>query len=179
MEEFLIGTGLVLFMALLAWSDKIKNWHKETREIEMHFCETRDIKWDQIRALIRNDTSANKKLDALNKLISSESLKEKRDINIIGSLINLDDLRNKLISRYKIKYVVVIILTFIYFVSGIINLVIDDTKKIEILKFQFLADYTCVFICIVISLGSLIYVICLNSLEGRYRNEFMHIEEKI
>lgn len=173
-----MGSGLAILLGLLAWSDKIKSWHKETMEAEKEFCNKRKIDWNQIRELTRGESSE-KKLLALSKLLNTKSIKDKKEVEIIDQFSSLSNKRDRLKKLYSVKYALVIILAFLFFISGTVNLFIESTNKLTILKFIFPAEYISICLCILYTLAVLFFIIYLNSKDSEYRNELINVAEKI
>jgi len=178
-EEFLIGTGIALLLALLGWSEQIKSWHKDTMETEKAFCEERNINWSQIRQLIRTDAPAVKKLKVLGNLLKIEALTNIQDVNLIGEFMNLDKKRSKLEDLYKIKYKLVLIMTFLFLLSGIINYFVDERCKIETFIINIPTEFIPICICVLFSIGLLCFNTYLTSIESKYKDELLNLMEKI
>ena len=53
--ELLMGAGIALFIAILAWGNQIRSVQKDTREIERELIETKKLSWQDIRFLIREN----------------------------------------------------------------------------------------------------------------------------
>lgn len=177
MDEFLIGTGIALLLVLIGWSEQIKSWHKDTREAERDFSRERNIKWNKIRPLLRTNTSAIKKLKALNALLKEKSLQEVQDVNIIGKFISLDKKRAEIESLYKIKYRLIFALTISFFLSGIINYFIADNSRIKILIVQIPGDFFAIFFCMLFSVCLLCFNSHLTNNERKYKNELINLME--
>ncbi len=179
MDEFLIGTGVILLLVLIGWSEQIKSWHKDTVEAERDFSMKRNIKWEKIRPLLRAQTSPIKKLKALNALLKEETLQEVQDVNIIGKFISLDKERGKIESLYKIKYKLIFALTISFFLSGTVNYFIEDNCKIKILIIKIPGEFIPIFICVLFSVCLLCFNSHLNSAERKYKDEFINLMEKL
>lgn len=179
MEGFLIGTGMALLLVLIGWSEQVKSWHKDTIEAEKEFSKSHNLKWKEIRPLIRTETLPVKKLKALNKLLIKKSLKEVQDVKIIEKLLTLDKERNQLENFYRIKYKLIFIMTILYFSSGIINYFIKDNHKIKICIVQIPAEFIPIFSCVLFSIGFLCFNSHLNKTESKYKNELIDLMEKL
>lgn len=179
MEEFLIGAGLALLLALLAWSDSIRRLHRETLELEKDFSKNRTLDLRRIRTIIRTEVSPEKKIIALNKLLNSAKLKKTEDIDIIEQLSILDSDRRSLENLYNKKYRLVILLTHLFLICGIINYFIDDSSFFNIfclsIKTEFISIFTCIFFLYLI----LHFVMYLNNVENKYKEKIKNLMDKI
>src|SRR5882762_4848259 len=71
---FLFGSGVALFVALLGWSDQIRGFDKDTRELEKDFLTTTELDKQQFLSVIKAATSLDK-LASLTAVMRSEKLK--------------------------------------------------------------------------------------------------------
>ena len=72
---FLTGSGIALFIAMLAWGDQIRSIKKDTRELEKELVQTKNLPWQDIRFLIRSDSNNQDKIKALSNLMKKRKLK--------------------------------------------------------------------------------------------------------
>jgi len=179
MEELLIGAGLALLIALLAWSDQILSLHKETVEAEETLEKKRSLNWKLIKVLLRKNPEPKQILATLNKMLTKESKDSLEDIQIIHTLITLEDEAKKLERLYKKKYIFVVILTSLFFIGGIITWLINPCKKFEIIGLIIKYNYLPFLGCILFSLFILIYIVYLNFRESEYRTQFIQLLEEI
>lgn len=179
MEEFLIGAGLALLIALLAWSDQIQSMQHETREAEKYFFEKRKINWIKIKKMIREKATPTQILETLNELLKKESFENIDDINVITHFKLLLKKSNQLEHLYILKYILVIVLTASFFLSGFISNFLNENCKVCILTFSLNLKILPVIICILFSLFVLSFVIYLNIKEAKYRSDFINLMEDI
>lgn len=171
MEEFLIGAGLALLLALIAWSDSIRILHKDTLALEKDFSIKRDLDLRKIRLLIRNETALARRITTLNTLVYSSKIDKRQDIDIINQLINLDKDRRKLERSYRIKYALIIILTNLFFASGITNYFINDKSKLSLYIARINVEFIPIIICILFIYVILFYILHLNKTENKYKEK--------
>ncbi len=179
MEEFLIGAGLALLLALLAWSDSIRNLHRETLEIEKEFSQKRKLNLSKIRTIIRTEGDSVKRIKALNELIKNANIKEVTDVNIIEQLINLDSDRCQLEKKYEVKYCLVIILTHLFLISGIVNSLIKDTSTLKILCILINAEFISILLCLSFQYYILFFLVRLNNIEKKYKTDLNNLMDRI
>jgi len=179
MEEFLIGAGVALLLALLAWSDQIKNLHNETLDLEKDFSENRKLRLRKIRTITRAESSVSKRITAINNLLQNSELKEKEDVQIIERLIALDSDRFKLERQYKIKYHLVIILTYLFLIAGIVNYFIDDTSSFQVCTIVILTEFISILVCVVFLIAVLLFITNLNKVESNYIEKLYQIMDMI
>lgn len=179
MEEFLIGAGLALLLALLAWSDSIGNLHKETQDLEKEFSYSRKLNLRRIRKIIRTELSPEKRLSALNKLIASAQIKDTEDINIIEQLIILGTERCSLERHYTTKYILVVALTNLFILSGLINYFIDSSSYFRIFSISIKTEFITIFLCISLVYTILGFILYLNKAENKYKNKIYNLMDEI
>ncbi len=179
MEEFLIGTGVALLLALIGWSEQIRSLHRETLKAERDFSEKRNINWDHVRKIIRGTAPAKEKIVALNKLLREKSVLKKDDIKIINQFYNLGKKRIDIEKLYNIKYILILVLTFLFFISGVINYFIESCSEFKLFGLKVPTEFICIFSCVGFSIGILCFVIHLNNNEKAYRKEFFNLLERI
>lgn len=179
MEGFLIGAGLAFLVALLGWSEQIRSLRKDTIEAEKEFSKKRNIEWHHVRKIIRINGSASKKLLSLNKLLREKALSEIGDVEIIDGFCTLEEKRHELENLYKTKYILILILTFLFFISGLVNCCIGSCSKIKIFGLKFSTEFVPVFICVFFCIGILCFIINLYNIESKYREKFLDLLDKL
>lgn len=179
MEEFLIGAGLALLLALLAWSDSISNLHKDTLELEKDFSDKRGLNLRKIRTVIRSTITAPERITALHNVISSATLKEHVDVGIINELCVLDSDRRSLENLYRVKYRFLVVLTHLFLISGTINYFLDDSCSFTIIGFSIKAEFLPIISCLLFLYLNLIFTTRLNKLENDYKAQLNNLMDKI
>jgi hypothetical protein len=179
MEQFLIGTGIALLMVLIGWSEQIGNLHKDTMEVEKEFSNDRKVKWSKIRPLIRSNSTPEQKLKALNIIVEESNFQDTKDIDIMGKLSELDEKRCQLESLYNIKYILILCLTSLFFISGTINYFISASCKTNLFWFEIPTEFIFIFICVIFSFGILFYNIYLNSAENKYKDKLIQLKDQL
>lgn len=179
MEEFLIGAAFALVIALLAWGDQIRNLHLETLELEKNFSKGRNLDLRSIRIIIRTKKDPAKRIVAINSLINASGLKSKSDVNIIEKLININIERNNLEDKYKWKYYFVIILTHIFFISGLITYFIPKCSSVYPFGLYIKTQFIPFFACIVATIFILWFTIHINKKENSYTANLYNLMDLI
>ena len=168
MEEFLIGAGFALVIALLAWSDQIRNLHHETLELEKEFSRNRNLDLRSMRLIIRSERKPAKRITAINELLNHSKLKSTADVGFISELISININRNKLDDLYKLKYLLVIIITHVLIFSGVINYFIPKCSYINIFGICFNPENIPIFGCILLILSLIWFTLYINKVENKY-----------
>jgi hypothetical protein len=179
MEEFLIGVGIALLIALLAWSDQIQSMQRETQEAEKYLDEKRKINWKTIKKLIRRNASPEEKLSALNEMLTKQSAENISDIDIITHFRTLYNKSRFLERLYLVKYLLVIFLTFLFFCMGVVSFFISNESTFCLFNISLKVKLLPVLICILFSISILIFTIYLNFQEKKYRTDFINLMEDI
>ena len=124
METYLLGYGFAIVLALLSWSDKIKDLQKETYEIENEFARERGSSFIKIRVILsqQKGISLNERIQSLTSFL--KKIDSKSDINKTLAIINefrkLFEARVKLENYIKLKFKMIICLAFYFIISGVI-----------------------------------------------------------
>jgi uncharacterized membrane protein len=179
MQELLIGAGFALLIALLAWSDQILSLHKETIEAEDTLEKKRSLNWRIIKVLLRKKPEPELILATLNEMLTKESEDSLEDIQIIQTFINLDEKAKGLRFLNKVKYILVVILTFSFFIGGVATLFINSSSTFNIFGFTINHNIIPFVICVLFSLFILVYIVILNFKENNYRTMFIQLLEEI
>jgi hypothetical protein len=128
---------------------------------------------------LRSNFQPKKKLQALNKIIKGKKLNDKEDIRIINEFYVLDQKKGKLERLYRFKYFLILLLTFMFFISGIINYFIAPDCKVKIFGAKIPAEFFPIFFCISCSLFILCFIAYLNNIESEYREKFLDLMDKL
>jgi len=176
---FLLGSGVALFIALLGWSDQIRTPQKETKQLERQFMKKRKITWENLRAMIRSSTPAQKIKSYMN-LMRAGKMKHK-DINQQIKL--LEDLNESKEALEKInidKYNYTVYLTISCFLFGILSYLFHF-KLWKLSEYLSILDSDSVFVLIPIIL---IIIVCFkilnaNKEDQKFRNLIKQIDDEI
>jgi len=127
-STFFMGSGFALFIALLAWGNKIREPRQDIRELEDKFVKSFETDRRDIKPLITNSYESIKghliegfsdTMDALVEIM--DKIERKEDIALIKKFKDLDKLRKRLEKFYKMRYLFSLIFTFILFLLGIFS----------------------------------------------------------
>lgn len=176
MEEFLIGAGMALLLALIAWSDSIRSFHKDTLDLEKEFSVNSNLDLRKVRVIIRNYSNAAKRIAELNKLVQT---KKHIEFGIIDELIKLDTERQSLERRNNNKYWLIIILTNLCIVSGIVNYFIGEDSSFCIFNLSIKTQFIPILICVIFIYITLYNTVSIYKAEQRYSEKLNNIIDKI
>lgn len=179
MIELLLGAGIAMLIAILAWSDQISSLHKDTLEAENLMTTKRNVDWKLIKAILKNISDPNETLKKLKDIFDKSSSKSFENINIIYQFRSLDRQSRRLKVYYQIKYYLIIFLTLSFFVGGTIAFFISDSKYLCLFNTKISQNSIPGIFCILISLVVLIFIVCLNYKEFNYRNNFVDLIDQI
>jgi hypothetical protein len=118
---FLFGSGLALFVALLGWSDQIRGFDKDTRELEKDFLNTTGLDKHQFLSVIKAATPLGQ-LASLTAVMRSEKLKSADSVILLAIFKKWHEDWTHLqhISNYKYNLTVLLTITFV--TSGLLSL---------------------------------------------------------
>ncbi len=160
-SEILLGGAMTLFIALLGWSDKIKEVQTQTKELELQFLQKAPVKYPEFKQLVGSNKQKNREvsknfllaLSTLSKIASKK--KGSKDISIVREISDLEKNLTLLKKCVRQKYTTTIKLTMSLFGSGIISLTLEYFIP------QSLAELFILLTCIlpVIFLGKVFFIL--------------------
>jgi hypothetical protein len=114
---FLIGSGLALLIALLAWGEQIRAITRDTRDLERDFLQVTGLTRAQLSALLQASTDDDR-LVAFTNLMASGKLTSASQVEILPLFERWRAHGTKLRSLQSRKYWLTIILTVVFLVTG-------------------------------------------------------------
>jgi hypothetical protein len=119
------GSGFALIIALLAWSNEIREPRKDIRQVEEDFANTFNLPKRKLKILIKKSVKKEGETP-INRLVKETSAvisimgKFKTDEGPKGmvKIRDLFDMRENIEKYYKFRYILVIFLAFISFLLG-------------------------------------------------------------
>lgn len=161
------GSGFALIIALLAWSNEIREPRKDIRQVEEDFANTFNLPKRKLKILIKKSVKKEGETP-INRLIKETSAvisimgKFKTDEGPKGmaKLRDLFDMRENIEKYYKFRYTLVIFLAFISFLLGSLAINHGKTPLIFwILNITYNHIYLGIFVLLVVILLIFIVII--------------------
>jgi hypothetical protein len=118
---FLFGSGVALFVGLLAWSDQIKGMDKDTRDLENNFLTVTKLDKKQFMSVVKAATPQ-EELKALTVVWRSNLLHSPNYVLLLGIFKTWYKDWEHLQSVGTYKYNFTVALTISFFLSGILSL---------------------------------------------------------
>jgi len=116
-STLLFGGGIAILVALLGWSNQIKEKQKETRDLEKAFSQKSQIKYPHVRNMVASDhhSKANPEAEFIEivKSVSGILRDEKtsdKNMKSLGVFSAIEKLISHLDKLYRRKYELVILL---------------------------------------------------------------------
>src|SRR2546429_3791385 len=129
---FLFASGLALFIALLGWSDQIRGFDNDTKELEQRFLKKTGIKKRDFLDIIK-PKSADDQLFALTRAESEGRIEKEEMIEVLRTFaMDLNRLWSQVERLSSWKYNLTIALTITLFVTGIASLFITPTLQVPL-----------------------------------------------
>lgn len=182
MENFLLGSGFAVIIALLSWSDRIKDLQRETHEIESEFAKERKTTLRKIRAIFsqQQEISLLERIDLLTSLFkrSSPETEIKITVEVVTSFQKLAKMWEKLENYLQWKFKLVVYIGYYLIISGSIAFFIPNQNHINLFGKQLLFDFLFVIPLILFSLFLLSFLLFINGKESAYRKELTETMEK-
>ena len=163
MNSILIGTGIALFIALLAWGDQIRKPRDSLHELEKNYLEQlkrRGKKKSKILPLIRSSSEYTFRQQMSSLLEVWDDKTEDTDLTLRDSIQSLHDQKKSIENHYNFRYYTVIGLTLISFIFAVVS---DYWGSISTHIWQITIDHLLIgtfFIIILIIIGNLISCNC-------------------
>ncbi|MEJ0085098.1 MAG: hypothetical protein WDO72_05425 [Pseudomonadota bacterium] len=116
-STFLLGSGVALLIALLAWGEQIRAITRDTRDLERDFLELTDISKSQLNSVLDAETDDDR-LVAFTNLMASGNLTSASQIQLLPLFNEWRALGANLQNKQSQKYWFTIALTLVLFCSG-------------------------------------------------------------
>jgi len=175
METYLLGYGFAVVLALISWSDNIKDIQKETREIETEFAKKKGTSYTKIRIILsqQRGISLEKRIDSLISFFRKTGPDREIDeiLTVIKEFRQLFELRVKLENYIQLKFRMIVILAFYFIISGVAACCISNTCYVYVFKIKVLVEYLFIILLIPYFIFLLFYLIFLNKKELFYREK--------
>jgi len=121
---FLLGGGLALLVALLAWGEQIRKIAKDTRDLERNFMQSRGLTRAEFLPILKPKTPTDQ-LVALTQLMNSGKLKTAPEVEVLACFQQWSALAGRLARLFSLKYWLTIALTVALFIGGGISGLLD------------------------------------------------------
>lgn len=126
---FLFGSGLAIFIALLGWSDQIRGFDNDTKELEQRFLNKTRIKKRDFLEIVR-PKSPEEQLAAFARVDSEGRIENAETIDVLRTFAEeLNQPWSRVERLFRWKYKLTIALTIILFLTGIISLFTTPTQQ--------------------------------------------------
>jgi len=126
---FLFASGLALFIALLGWSDQIRGFDNDTKELEQRFLNKTQIKKRDFLEIVR-PKSPEEKLAAFARVDSEGRIENAETIDVLRTFAEeLNQPWSRVERLFKWKYKLTVALTIVLFLTGIISLFTTPTQQ--------------------------------------------------
>jgi len=132
-SELLIGIGISLLIAILAWGDQIRSIQKDTRELERELKDMKGLPWKDIKILTNQTSTSTEKQTSLSNLMKKRKLKSKDLPKLLELFENLNTSKKKLRDVNMFKYNLSFYTTIVFLICGGLSLFdfqLPITKKI-------------------------------------------------
>jgi hypothetical protein len=168
LSVFLLGSGLALLIALLAWGEQIRAITKDTRDLERGFLEATGLTRSHLNALLqaRND---DERLVAFTSIIASRKLKSALQVETLPLFERWRALGSRLRRLQSTKYWLTICLAAAFLLSGAIATLRADRLPVAPL----------LAIPGTLTVALLVAVVCAGRVEGQLNQLLVQIAEKV
>jgi len=181
METFLFGSGFALIIALLSWSDRIKDLQRETQELKQYLRKNKEPIYTKISIISSQQEaiSLDKRIESLTSFMK-KSFTESEIENTLANItkfMNVFDLGFKLKSYLQRKFKLIVFLAFYLIISGLIAIFIPNQNHFQISGNKILVDYILIVPIIPYCLFLLFYLLFINKKESVYQKELSETME--
>lgn len=175
---FLFGSGVALFVGLLAWSDQIKGMDKDTRELESNFLSVTKLDKKQFLSVVKAPTPQ-AELKALTEVWRTNLLVKPNYVSLLGIFKDWYREWNHLQRVSSYRYNLTIALTITFFSSGILSLHSNPNRCLAFGHF-FVREELLILLCpsliMCILMGMMIYS---TSKEKALKDSLIQISELV
>lgn len=162
------GSGFALFIAMLAWGNRIREPRRDVKELETLFIKNFETDKRTIRPLVKESYESLKKspiegfLETIDSLVEiMDNIKSKEDVEVIEKFKEVDKLRKTLEKFYKIRYISSLLFTFFLFLLGVLSFYIGNIYLREpflgIMSNQIYMFMFIIFVFIILTIIGIIY----------------------
>jgi hypothetical protein len=168
LSVFLLGSGLALLIALLAWGEQIRAITKDTRDLERDFLGVTGLTRSHLNALLqaRDD---NERLVAFTSIMASGSITTALQVEILPLFERWRAFGSKLRRLQSAKYWLTICLTVVFLLAG----------ALAALQPDYLAPAGLLAMPGVLTSTLLVTVVCAGRVEGQLNQLLVQIAEKV
>jgi hypothetical protein len=128
---FLFGSGLALFIALLGWSDQIRNIDQDTKELERRFLDHSGIRKSDFLRIVK-PKSPDEQLEALTAVVSEGRIKTRASATVLQTFKRWNTQWSRLELLHTWKYALTIALTIVLFAVGIVSLFTTPVQEVNL-----------------------------------------------
>ena len=156
---FLFGSGVALFVGLLAWSDQIKGMDKDTNALEGTFLTVTKLEKRQFMSVVKASTPQ-EELKALTAVWRTNLLVTPNYVVLLDIFKTWHEDWNHLQHVSSYKYNLTIALTISFFLSGILSLHSNPNRCIAFFSFlvrEELLILMCPVLIMAVLMGMMIY----------------------
>jgi hypothetical protein len=168
-SAFLLGSGLALLIALLAWGEQIRAITKDTRDLERDFLEATELKRSQLAPFF-HAKNVDDQLAPLSSVMASGKLSDAAQVELLPLFRQWRDLSGGFRSLQSRKYWLTILVTLVCFLTGTFHALFPAQITV-------LAALVCVLALQV--LGLLLMIVLAGRVERRLNALLMQIAEVV
>jgi len=177
--SFFYGTGIALFIALIAWGDNIRKPGEEVLSIEDKFRNILKLKKAETIPLLRESSKYNfsKQMETIAYLWEKDF--KGKDLQLLSEIKELHKKRSSLDSIYDFRYLLVFFITILSFFFGGLSLLIGRTIIFNYQDFLFTNNKAYLLVFMIAIFITLINLYCGYNKEKEFVEKIRNISDKI
>lgn len=175
---FLLGSGFALFIAILGWSDQIRNLSRASDDLVIRFVDKTGIKRGDLSRFLKAKNVVDRAA-GLNAIMASERLKTAEQVEATGLFHELARISASLERTGSYKYNLTLCLTACMFAVGTISLFTSPTDQLLVGSASIRVELLIVVAPLIII--SIIFLIILRSnfWDKKFNDQLIAISERI
>jgi hypothetical protein len=174
---FLLGSGFGLFVAILGWSDQIRNFNRDSVDLVNRFIDKTGIQRGDLRRFLK-PMSPLDRVAGLTAIMASDRLKTVEQVELTGLFNQLGETSTRLERICSFKYDLTLFLTACMFGVGTISLFTTPSDQMLLWSFAIPTELLIVLIPLIVILVIFGIIIRCNHWEKRFNDQLSAISER-
>lgn len=181
LSGFMLGSGMALLIALLGWGNQIKDFHTETKRLELLLAKKIRSKYSDVKRLTNNldieniQQSFSEVLKSVKKITHKNEKNEAASLQVVNKLDIIERKYESIKNMYHKKYNLVVELSIICFSIGLVDLIFNSS--IITLSNKFLVPYVVTILFVIWIVRIIRLLIILNKTEKAFQRRITDIDE--
>lgn len=139
----LLGSGIALLIALLAWGEQIRSLTKDTRDLERQFQEQHRIHGKAFRIITNTSAQPKDRIYELTQIMTGDIAPDADQLALLTLFTDWKPLARNLRESYDLKYRLTLLLTTLFLLLGFLSLWLPGQSSLTICRRSITFDAVC------------------------------------